>query len=182
MKFCTRGAIPISVVNNKTPEKIYEEKDSYKPFNLVSIDLRGSAMYICNPGLGCEGSKEDLCEGVHCVSNHSLNGEWNKVQKLRNDLKSFLESNPSFEPEDVMQLLLDDVKLDLNADVKDFTTSIFVLPMNTEIGGKSFTVATVCSTVILVDYNDEVKVLDRKWENGKDIKTERSFQYTVKKN
>ena len=114
-KFYTRGAIPISVLTDKTPENIYAEKDSYKPFNLVAGDLRGNATYVCNPGPGCEGVKVDLSEGVHCVSNQHLNGEWNKVQKLKNDLKSFLDSNPSFEPEDVIQLLLDDVKLDLNA-------------------------------------------------------------------
>lgn len=181
--YLTRGVLPLRVLKASSVEselsQIWENKHRYKSFNMLAGNVKGEHFYFSvNRKTQCDGVQR-LNSGIHCVSNIELNGYWTKIQEMRKNLENFLASNPIFEPQELFCLLEDNRKFGFVRENTDTESSIFVPPYKKTVFGDLSTIATVSSTVITLDKNSTMNVIEKTWEKDHTNYSVKEFSFQV---
>ena len=139
--------------------------ESYNGFNLIlgSVD---DLWYYSN----VERKKYMLGSGVYGLSNRLLNSPWPKVVKGTKKLTAALK-NDTLEPEDLFESLYDDLKADDKA-LPDTGVGIEMERMLSPMFIKSPDYGTRCTTILLVDYQNQVLFSERTYNTS-------TFDYTT---
>ncbi len=140
--------------------QLASRSDEYSGFNLLLWDL-GNLYYYANQN----GSPQQLEPGLYGLSNHLLDTPWPKVEKGRQGLARLLKEPNGLEPEDLLNLLEDRI---LASDAELPVTGMglewerLLSPMFIE----SSEYGTRCSTVLLIEQDEAVRVLEKTWDDG----------------
>lgn len=139
--------------------------ESYNGFNLIlgSVD---DLWYYSN----VERKKYMLGSGVYGLSNRLLNSPWPKVVKGTEKLTAALKKD-TLEPEDLFESLYDDLKADDKA-LPDTGVGIEKERMLSPMFIKSPDYGTRCTTILLVDYQNQVLFSERTYNTS-------TFDYTT---
>lgn len=145
--------------------------DQYNGYNLISGNIN-ELFYYGNYQNGVH----KISKGVHGLSNALLNTEWPKVVKGRENLKSAIASN--FETEDLFQLLLDSEIAD-DKDLPDTGIGYEKEKMLSPLFIKSESYGSRCSTIILVDYDDNISFSERTYNVTESTIIDRNFEWQI---
>ncbi len=83
-------------------EKVSAERDCYFPFNLLLYD--GSELFYYSSTLNKLSCIES---GIHALSNHHIDSNWPKVNKVKHSLEHLLANNKAHCPEDFLEIMED---------------------------------------------------------------------------
>lgn len=161
-----------STSGEKYLEKFESQTRKYNGFNLIvgSVD---SLYYFSN-------YKEGvilLNSGLFGLSNHLLETPWPKVEKGKNEIQSLLKS-PTIKPEILFQVLQDETR---SPDEKLPDTGVGLERERVLSAAfiKSPGYGTRSSTVILVDYTDQVSFTERVFDLTTFRYSSQTFQYKI---
>lgn len=166
------------LINEEGPDQYLENISNngkqYNGFNLIVGDTR-QLWYYSNYKHGMQ----LLTPGFYGLSNHLLDTMWPKVLRGKEKIKPILES-PIIDPEMLLEVLYDDQpaademlpKTGLTLERERALSSMFI---KTEGYGSR------CSTVILVDRNDEVVFTERVYDFATFNFTTETFRFALEK-
>ncbi|WP_301108310.1 NRDE family protein [Sporosarcina sp.] len=173
----SRGNIVSSYLqSNETPqdfmEQLHHNRDHYTGFNV----LAGSSeelFYYSNT----EQKTEHLKNGTHGLSNALLNTPWPKVEATKRLLREYTESTDEIDAEVLFEMMqraerfpaeqLPDTGV--GQELESLLSSIFIA--SEEYG-------TRCTTVLLVDSDNQVYFEERTFKNGVFV-TAQKFNFTI---
>lgn len=140
-------------------KKIATKKDQYNGFNLIVSDLK-KFYYYSNK----EDRIKNLESGIYGLSNHLLDSPWPKVENGKILFENIIKRE-EFTNEELFKLLqnVDQAQEELlpstgiSKDWEKALSSIFI---------KTPDYGTYCSTVLLVDYDDNCQFTERTYAEG----------------
>ncbi|MFC4408924.1 NRDE family protein [Chungangia koreensis] len=153
-------------------KELHENKDRYNGFNLI-VGTPDELYYYSN----IAGKVEKVQPGTHGLSNHLLDTPWPKVVKGTTNLRKYAEQNADLAPKALFEILANaeqasDEELPetgVGIDLERSLSSLFIrIP---DYG-------TRCSTVVLVDQQNQVTFSERTYENGEFVK-DRTFSFQI---
>lgn len=164
------------LVKQTTPDQYLKNIEpagqQYNGFNLVvgSVD---ELWYYSNYREGIS----QLTPGFYGLSNHLLETPWPKVTRGKEKLAPILNQS-TIQPDQLFEILLDDQRAD------DNRLPQTGLPLDRERALSSMFIKTEnygsrCSTVILVDHNNQVHFTERVYNTETFQFTTQSFQFTT---
>lgn len=163
------------LIGNQNPaeylNEVSDEGKDYAGFNLL-VGNQDEIFYLNN--YDNEVSRVD--DGLHGLSNHHLDTPWPKVEKGKDGLKTIMESKDT-DVEDLFRLLRDDDTAESEAlpDTglsKEIEKNLSPLFINMDKYG------TRCSTVILIDQDDNVTFVERTYLEGQQTGEEK-FEFKI---
>lgn len=116
--------------------------------------------------------------GIHGVSNAVLDTPWTKLEQAKNDLK-IATSSETVDTEDLFKLLTNDLpapdkdlpETGLSYELEKVVSSIFI---------KSENYGTLCSTLLLSDYDGNVEYIERRFDRDQNrILSTNQFQFEI---
>jgi uncharacterized protein with NRDE domain len=154
-------------------DQLSKRKTDYVGFNVLVGDVN-QLLYFNN----IEDKITTIPPGTHGLSNHFFNTPWPKVVKGKERLRDYLKHTESVDKEELFQILantdeaqeesLPDTGIGLQLEKK--LSSMFIkLP---EYG-------TRCSTVLTVDYDNQVSFTERTFEAGEFV-DEVKYEFSIK--
>jgi uncharacterized protein with NRDE domain len=173
----SRGMLTLNfLINEISPQHYYEKLESngsnYNGYNLIFGNLN-QLFYFSNV------SKEfkELQNGIYGLSNSLLDVPWAKVEQSKERL-SVLLSKPSFEMNDLFDILFDETTADddtlpdtgLSIDLERILSAIFI---------KTQGYGTRSSTIILVNKKSEVAFIEKTYHPESDNFTTKDFNFTL---
>lgn len=176
----TRGKLTLGfLLSDITPEeyfnKIKNDFKKYNGFNLIFGDV-DNLFYISN-------IKSELIKidpGIHGLSNAFLDTKWPKVEKSKLRLEELINNNKI--SEDQLIKILDDKSFaedenlpetGVGKDLERVLSSVFI---------KTEKYGTRCSTVLLVDKNNNVKFIERTFIPAENRFVRNEFNFEIKEN
>lgn len=161
-----------STSGEKYLETFESQKKKYNGFNLIvgSVD---SLYYFSNYKEGVI----ILNSGLFGLSNHLLETPWPKVEKGKNEIQLLLKS-PTIKPENLFQVLQDETR---STDDKLPDTGVGLERERVLSAAfiKSPGYGTRSSTVILVDYTNQVSFTERVFDLTTFQYSSQTFQYKI---
>jgi len=164
------------VIGNQSPvvyqKNIEPNAKAFNGFNLVVGDLNEFA-YLSNYGEGTQ----KLKAGFYGLSNHLLDTPWPKVTEGKKKLEPVL-AHSTIDPNDVFEILHNEVRA---ADNRLPSTGV---PLELERALSPMFIKTPnygsrCSTVVLIDRNNEVSFSERVYDHTSDDFTVQHFKFNV---
>jgi len=137
------------------------KKEKYNPFNIILGNF-SSLYYYTN--INDELIK--LEDGIHILSNGSLNENWPKAKKLRKLFSQTIKTD--FKHSDLIKIMQNEEKFPLNTlpntniskEMEYFLSSIFI---------NSKTYGTRATTIITVNYKNEIEYTEISYNNKKEV-------------
>ncbi len=173
----SRGALVSDFLTGRESPRAYLEKvesqgSRYNGFNLLVGDPQ-DLYYYSNYGKGVE----KLSAGFYGISNKLLDSPWPKVIRGKQRLAPAM-SRPTPDPDEILDLLYDDQKapadqLPETGLTKDRELALSSMFIKTENYGSR------CSTVVLIDKNDDVTFAERVYDTDTFEHTTRSFKFGI---
>lgn len=119
-----------------------------------------------------------LESGTYGLSNHLLNTPWPKVISVKSKLDSYINAHQEINPNDLFRILVDKTKADdellpttgVSEKLEKQLSPIFI---------KTENYGTRASTVLLIDYNNNVNFIERTFNDG-ELKSENAFTFKIK--
>ncbi len=176
----SRGNITFDfLVSNISPEKYFNQiknklKD-YNGFNLILGDV-DSLFYISN-------IKSELVKietGIHGLSNAFINTRWPKVQKSKMRLEDAIKGNQI--SADRLMNILDDKSYAEDENLPDTGVGKEFEKVLSSVFIKTEKYGTRCSTVLLVDLQDNVQFIERTFLPEKEKFISSEFKFEIKGN
>jgi len=164
------------LAGNESPEdylaSLNVKKEEYNGFNLI-IGTPDQLLYYNN----IEGDIVDISSGTHGLSNHFLNTPWPKVTNGKKNLHDYVMNQEIVQPNELFEILsnaeiAEDLSLPNTGIDIELERQLSPLFISTKGYG------TRCSTVVLVDKENNVTFVERTYENG-EFKDENQFTFTI---
>lgn len=159
----SRGKIVMDyLTSNQTPEQYLEilkqNKMEYQPFNILLGTVDN--LYHFNSR---DQNSSQLPAGIHSVSNAALNTPWSKVVNTKRQLEQFSQEGKLY-TEQLMQMMMDSTpapdeelpNVPLPLEMRRKTSATFI---------QSETFGTRCTTILLVDWNNQVTFTERNYRS-----------------
>lgn len=116
--------------------------------------------------------------GTYGISNHLINTPWPKVTSVKNELDNYLNSDLEINSNNLFRILIDETKADeahlpatgISKKLEKQLSPIFI---------KTENYGTRSSTVLLIDYDNNVDFIERTFNNG-ELKKENAFSFKIK--
>lgn len=165
------------LIGTETTEKYLAELDEsatdYNGYNLIA----GTAdqLYYYSNQIDHHYALEP---GTYGLSNHLLNTSWPKVTSIKNKLDGYLNSNLNIDPNDLFRILVDKTKAD-DAHLPATGVALSLEKQLSPIFIQTESYGTRASTVLLVDYDNNVNFIERTFNNG-ELNKENSFSFKIK--
>ena len=153
-------------------QKIKENIKEYNGFNLI-MGNKDDLWYLSH-------KKESLIKikpGIHGLSNHLLNTSWPKVKNGKERMKKIIERD--FILSEDLLLALKDETLAPDDQLPDTGVG---LELERNLSASFILMdqyGTRCSTILLIDKNDQVLFHERNYEKGKRINPDQIFQFKI---
>ncbi|MFZ5564590.1 MAG: NRDE family protein [Thermodesulfobacteriota bacterium] len=161
------GLVSDYLTGSLTPEKyllnLQKEGRPYNGFNLVAGSLDDGVFYYSNR----EKRVRRISPGLHGLSNHLLDTPWPKVETGRQKIKSLLDGDKTFFPEDLLALL-SDTAAPPDDRLPDTGVGLAWERVLSPMFIYSPDYGTRSSSVILVDADRRVRFVERAFEPGPD--------------
>jgi uncharacterized protein with NRDE domain len=153
-------------------EQVENRSQAYNGFNLI-VGSAEELWYHSNYKKGIH----SLSHGLHGLSNHLLDTPWPKVERGLASMKSVL-ADPEIDPAKLFEVLFDDqVAADnilpdtgIGLERERVLSAMFI---------KSPGYGTRCSTVVLIDKNDNVYFAERVYDLKTFAYTQNTFSFTI---
>lgn len=153
-------------------EQVENRSQAYNGFNLI-VGSAEELWYHSNYKKGIY----SLSHGLHGLSNHLLDTPWPKVERGLASMKSVL-ADPEIDPAKLFEVLFDDqVAADnilpdtgIGLERERVLSAMFI---------KSPGYGTRCSTVVLIDKNDNVYFAERVYDLKTFAYTQNTFSFTI---
>ncbi len=160
----SRGQIPVNFLDSRVLADQYirnleKESSRFNGYNLLVLD-NNDLMHYNNQN----GEPSKLADGIHAVSNATLNTPWPKVVRSKEMFKSIVESN--FSHDDLIEMMGDSKTANLEdlpdtGIPKDLEEAVSAMCIRTEKYG-------TCSTTAITITNDgEVSFTEKSYPVGK---------------
>jgi len=164
------------LLNGDKPDEylngIEKKGNAYNGFNLV-VGSPDELYYYSNYKNGIE----KLPSGIHGLSNHLLNTPWPKVERGIERMKETLASN-EMDPTKLFEVLYDD-QLAPKEKLPDTGVGLERELVLSSMFIKSPNYGTRCSTVVLIDRNNQVQYSERVYELTTFDYTENTFEFKI---
>ncbi len=161
----------------KSPGDYLEEKmtrrNEYNGFNFLAGD-ETDLFYYSNAG----GSLKKLDSGLYGLSNRFLDTPWPKVVKGKEGLKEII-SEKDFSQESIFSLLADS-NCPPDSDLPDTGIGIEWERLLGSLFISSETYGTRCSTILTIDYNSRINVVERTFSKKGEILKQSEESFTDK--
>lgn len=142
-------------------ERLATRASDYDGFNLIVGD-RQEFYYFSNRA---GGGPQLLEPGVHGLSNHLLDSSWPKVERGKRALSELLAHGDAISTEAVFQFLADRT-LVADESLPDTGVGLEVERVLSPLFIASPVYGTRCSTVVLIDRNENVTFIERTFDAG----------------
>ena len=119
-----------------------------------------------------------LDPGTYGLSNHLLNTPWPKVVSIKDKLENYLNTHENVLANDLFHILIDKTKAK-DSELPDTGVSLELEKELSPIFIQKENYGTRASTVLLVDYNNNVNFIERTFNSG-ELKKENSFTFKIK--
>src|SRR5699024_4242702 len=165
-----------SVDPDRYLRQIDQKADRYMGFNLLCGSPEGFYYYSNQ-----QKRIQSLSAGLYGLSNHQLDTPWPKVQRAKKRLAHILGKNKVSE-QALFDLLADDTQAPdeelpdtgLPKEIEKQVSPVF-------IKGEEY--GTRCSTILLIDQNDEVTFAERRFKAGtEEVMGEKRYSFSIKPN
>jgi uncharacterized protein with NRDE domain len=173
----SRGMLTFDFLNQKPSPTIYlssiaEKAPDYNGFNL----LVGNTEELCYYS-NYQSEIRSLGAGLYGLSNHLLDTDWYKVEKIKDKLQKAIQDD-MLEQGDLFDLLFDKEKPEdarvqqtgLPLDRERMLSSMFIESPN---------YGTCSSTVLLIDYQNQAQFFERVYNTQDKIVRENSFTFKI---
>lgn len=150
---------------------ISKSDNDYAGFNLL-VGNQDEIFYLNN----YENKVSKVDNGLHSLSNHHLDTPWPKVIKGKTGLEKIMDSEDS-DIEDLFRLLRDDDTAE-NKDLPDTGLSKEIEKNLSPLFINMDKYGTRCSTVILIDQDDNATFVERTYLEGQ-LKGEEKFEFKI---
>lgn len=175
----SRGKLTLDFLTNQTDPLSYLQQldrkaDNYQGFNLLTGDINTLGYYSNQ-----EGIVRSISPGIYGLSNHLLNTPWPKVQRSKSKLRHILNKQ-KISTVALFDLLRDDIKAPedqlpdtgIPKEIEKEISPIF-------IKGEEY--GTRCSTILLINNNNEVTFIERRYKPAtQEVKEENRFNFEIK--
>jgi uncharacterized protein with NRDE domain len=148
------------------------KKDQYNGFNIL-IGNAEQLLYYNN-------INEQIIEipkGTHGLSNHFLNTPWPKVTKGKIMLKDYVTKNEIMDADELFNILLN-AELAEDANLPNTGIGLELERQLSPLFIRTPNYGTRCSTVLLIDYDNNVTFIERTYENGQ-FKLENNYSFKI---
>lgn len=150
-------------------KSLHENKERYEGFNVL-VGSPDQLFYYSN----IQGKISEIPSGTHGLCNHLLNTPWPKVMKGKDALQKVVQQQSKVESSDLFSLLSD------NEEAEDIHLPNTGVPLELErklspLFIKTPDYGTRSSTVLTVDYDNQVTFIERTYEKGEFSKENRFF-------
>ena len=176
----SRGQLVTDYLMGETDPHLYLKQvekvgKTYNGFNLIAG--KGSDLYYYS---NYSGSPEKIEQGIHGLSNHLMDTPWPKVARGKGKWKSLL-SQSTLKSSEVFDFLMDEHRASdellpetgIGLERERALSSMFI---------KTPGYGTRCSTVILVDHNNQVEFTERAYDLVTFQFTDRTFHFEINDN
>lgn len=172
----SRGNLVSDFIANKYSTENYlasllPQASEYNGFNLL-VDDGKKLGYISNRAQDIQ----ILTPGLYGLSNHLLNTPWPKVERLKEKLGSFSDSDTILNPQDLLPLLHDTYQAP-DHQLPETGVSLEWERLLSPLFIRSSVYGTRVSTIVLIDYQDQVNFVEKNYQDNS-IKT---FQFKIEK-
>lgn len=147
----------------------------YNGFNLIAGD-RHEFYYFSNR---TGGAPQVLEPGVHGLSNHLLDTSWPKVERGKQALAELLSHGDTFSTDAIFHILADR-SLAAAESLPDTGVGVEIERVLSPIFIASPVYGTRCSTVVLIDRNENVTFIERTFDAGSLDWTEVDYRFGVR--
>ena len=175
----SRGNLTLDfLVNDISPEEYYNKLKStltnYNGFNLIfgSID---ELFYFSNQKDGLQ----KLKSGVHGISNALLDTPWPKVEKSKRHLQSLIQQEDINAWEVIA--ILKDTSIAKDEELPDTGVGLDLERMLSPVFIKSEKYGTRCSSVVMVDKDNNVKFVEKFFFDGIGNFSNKEYKFTINK-
>lgn len=153
-------------------QEVAAEGHLYRGFNLIAGDPDALGYYSNR-----EGRMRPLEPGIYGLSNHVLDTPWPKVRTGKDRLAEIL-STSDFSIEALFGLLTDETRAGDDA-LPDTGVGLEIERMLSSRFIKSETYGTRSSTVLLIDYENRVRFIERTFAAGLPETKQAEFEYLI---
>jgi len=172
----SRGKLPLDWLESTDTaphylEKIQATASTYNGFNLLIGNLE-NLYYFSN----YQNQIRPLEAGIYGLSNHLLDTDWFKVQKLKQNFSESIDKGVDI---DVFFSLLKDTQFPPDQQVQQTGLSFEMEKMLSPIFLKNPKYGTCCSTVLTIDYNNEVNFVERNYNAENEDFIEKKFNFRL---
>ncbi|MEJ2113909.1 MAG: NRDE family protein, partial [Flavobacteriaceae bacterium] len=173
----SRGNLTLGyLLNTISPEEYYENLQptlyDYNGFNLLLGDA-DNLYYFSNKTDGIQ----KLSPGIHGISNAILNTPWPKVEKAKQKLESLLKQE-DVHPFEVIDILKN-TTIAKDEDLPDTGVGLELERMLSSIFIKSEKYGTRCSSVLMVDKENNVQFVEKFFFGGLGTFSNREFKFKI---
>lgn len=171
----SRGDLPVDFLLNEVAPSVYSEAvfgngSQYNGFNLLT--LQEEMAHVSNYGYGVELLKP----GIYGLSNALLDTPWPKVTRAKSAFTKLIKE--SFEMSDLVEMM-QDTQLAQDEDLPqtglDYEREKALSAMCIQTPGYG----TCCSTAITIDYDGQVKFLEKSYPVGDRQDNSVYFQFQI---
>lgn len=155
-------------------ERLASRAAGYNDFNLIAGD-RHEFYYFSNRA----GEPTALAPGVHGLSNHLLDEPWPKVERGKQALAELLAHADTLSTEAIFQILADR-SMAADESLPDTGVGLDVERVLSPLFIASPVYGTRCSTVVLIDRNENVTFIERTFDAGSFDWTEVDYRFSVR--
>ena len=175
----SRGNLTLDfLVNDITPEEYYNKLKStltnYNGFNLILGNV-DELFYFSNKTEGLQ----KLERGIHGISNAILGTPWPKVEKSKRHLQSLIQQE-DINPWEVIAILKD-TSIAKDEELPDTGVGLDLERMLSPVFIKSEKYGTRCSSVVLVDKENNVKFVEKFFFDGIGNFSNKEYKFTINK-
>ncbi|KAI7897937.1 NRDE protein-domain-containing protein [Cokeromyces recurvatus] len=141
-------------------DNLYEHRNDYGGFNLIHFDFSKDPVEMAYLSNRENQNRIDLKPGeIYGISNSVLNNPWTKVIEGKKLFENIIKKKPMTNVQD-MQRIFDDLK-------ERICIPLFEFPECP--GVKDLSYATRTSTIVLIDYDNNVTFIERLWRDENDL-------------
>jgi uncharacterized protein with NRDE domain len=156
----SRGLLVTGFLNSNSSVSAYIksislQRDHYEPFNLLLFDGED---FVCYSSTQNQSSKIML--GIHALSNHHVDSNWPKINKIKQSLHQLLSKKCAHSPESYLKLMEDSTPADDNLLPKtgvglEWERKLSPIFINdTEYGTRS-------TALLLIDYSNKAIFVEK---------------------
>jgi uncharacterized protein with NRDE domain len=175
----SRGKLTLDfLANDINPEEYYErlkpDLRNYNGFNLL-LGSFDELYYFSNMNNGLK----KLEPGIYGLSNALLDTHWPKVEKSKQYLKKIIDQE-EIHPWEVLNILID-TSLAKDGELPDTGVGLELERLLSPVFTKMEKYGTRCSTVVMVDENNNVKFVEKSYFANSGTFSTKEYNFTINK-
>ncbi|ADH99578.1 protein of unknown function DUF833 [[Bacillus] selenitireducens MLS10] len=159
----SRGELIDRFFMEGTGQMHVKDKHEYNGFNLIFGNVYDGLYYLSSN----QDHAISLQDGIHGLSNGSMNESWPKTDRIKNDLRKASDIDSENDMIRAGLSALQNTEEALEQDLPQTGISLELEKKLSPVRIKMEEYGTVCSTILLIDKFDRVTLLEHRYTDGK---------------